>query len=54
MGEDHSSAAVALEVEFCEGLAFGTAVEEEGEVCVPLVTDDLAAREAADWNDHAG
>jgi len=52
VGEDHPSAAIALEVEFCEGLSFGASVKEEGKVGVPLVTNDLAAREAADWNDH--
>ena len=52
VGEDHPSAAIAFEVEFCESLSFGASIKEEGKVGVPLVTDDLAAGEAADWNDH--
>lgn len=54
VGEDHSTAAVALEVEFCERLAFGAAVEEEGEIGVPLVANDFAAGEATDGDDHRG
>ena len=51
MGEHHSAAAVALEIELGERLTLGTAVEEEGKVGIPLVADHLAAREAADGND---
>lgn len=52
VSEDHTTAAVALEVEFGERFAFGATIKEEGKVGVPLVANDLAAREAANRNDH--
>lgn len=52
VGEYHPTAAVALEIELCESLALGAAVKEKGKVGIPLVANDLAAREAANGNDH--
>lgn len=52
MGQDHSTTAVALEVELCQSFTFGAAIEEKGKVGIPFVTDDLATRKAADWDDH--
>lgn len=52
VGEDHSSAAIPLEVEFCESFTFGATVEEESKIGVPFVADDLTAGEAADRDDH--
>ena len=50
--EDHAAAAVALELKFCQRLAFCAALDEQGKVCIPLVADDLAATKAANWDDH--
>ena len=50
--EDHAAAAVALELKLCQRLAFCAALDEQGEVCIPLVADDLAATKAANWDDH--
>ena len=52
MREHHSSAAVSLELELVERISFVHVVLEQLHVCVPLVPDDLAAREAADGDDH--
>jgi hypothetical protein len=51
--EHHSPTAVSLELESVEGVTFGhVVVLEVREIRLPLVTDDLAAREASDRNDH--
>ncbi len=50
VGENHSTTAVTLQIEFCKCFTFRTSIEEECEVGVPFVTDDFAAREAADGN----
>lgn len=50
--QDHSPTAVSLETELGEGRSFLHAAQEQGQVGVPLVADDLAARKATDGDDH--
>lgn len=52
MCEDHSAAAVPLESQFRQCRALLHSTEQQCQVGVPLVTDDFAAREAANWDDH--
>lgn len=51
--EHHSSAAVSLQLESVEGVTLRhVVVLKVREIRLPLVADNLAARETSHWNDH--
>jgi hypothetical protein len=49
--QHHPSAAIPLKAKLCQRHPFVFALHEQSDVCVPLIADHLAAREAANGND---
>ena len=54
MGQEHTPTAVALQAERIKRIALRVVRLEQLKILVPLVPDDLAAREAAHGDDHLG
>lgn len=55
MGQHHSSAAVAAQLELVQGISLSHGVVLEVlEIGFPLVAHDLAAGKAPDGDDHGG
>lgn len=51
MRQHHTPAAVAMKLQLSQGLAFSTALNQQGKIRVPFVANDLAATKAAHWDD---
>ena len=50
--DEHPATAVSPQAKPVERLLLGPALAQESQVRLPLVPDDLAAAEAANWDDH--
>lgn len=51
MGQDHAPTAIPLQAQVAQSFAFLFAREEQCNVRIPLVTDHLSTREAANGDD---
>ena len=53
MCKQHTATAITFQAKLIEGCTFVVWVFlNEAEIFIPLVTDDVSAREAPDWDDH--
>ncbi|KOS15362.1 hypothetical protein Malapachy_2457 [Malassezia pachydermatis] len=50
MGKHHTTAAVSVELQLRQRLAFRASIEKQGQVGIPLITHNLAAAKAAYWD----